>query len=446
MYRSTTTSSAAAGFGEPSRAERVVITLRLGLRTLVRNRWRTGLTLAAIAASVGLMVWLLAMYEGWMVAMVRGATAVEMAQVQVHAPGYVDQQRIYEAFDYDDHLLDRVRAVKGVEAISARVQAFGLVGNEARSQVARVLGVDPRLETETTPVADGIVAGRWLAPEPAAWGEPREAVLGESAARQLRVEPGDEVVFFGEAADGSLGNELLRIVGVARTGNMEIDRLSVYMHLEDAQYLTALEGRVHELAIRTADLDAAVAMARAITEALESDELATAPSLVVRPWQELAPEVHQMVLVFRSSYAIMYLMAYLIAAVGIVNTARMSALERRREFGVLLALGMRPHRLFRTVLAETMVLGLLGAGIGALAGAGLGAYHTAAGLDLTVFTDETAFSFMGVAFSDRLYLVLRLRHILEPIAVMLVVAFLSGVWPALKAARIDPAPSIAGRT
>ena len=425
-----------------------MIALRLGLRNLFRNRWRSALTLAAISVSVGLMVWLLPMYEGWMVLMIRGTTAVELGQVQVHAPGYVDQPRIHEAFELDAALFDRVRSVPGVESVAPRVHAFGLVGNEERSQVARVLGVDPRLEAETTPVADGIIAGRWLAPEPPVWPEPREAVLGEGAARQLRVGPGDEVVVFGEAADGSLGNDLLRVVGIVRTGNTEIDRMSVYMHLDDAQFLTALEGQVHELAIRAADLDDAPALAEAIAAAIGGTTTIeeTPWLLVVRPWQELAPEIHQMTLLFRTSYSILYLIVYLVAAAGILNTARMSALERRREFGVMLAVGMRPRRMFRTLAVESLVLGLAGAAIGALIGGILAAYHAAVGLDLTAFTDEASFTFMGVAFSDRLYFVLRDWHVIEPILVMLVVTVLSGAWPAFRAARIDPAPTIAGRT
>ncbi|MFW6080147.1 MAG: FtsX-like permease family protein, partial [Gemmatimonadota bacterium] len=159
-----------------------------------------------------------------------------------------------------------------------------------------------------------------------------------------------------------------------------------------------------------------------------------------------APDIRQMILMFRSSYAFMYFITYLVAAVGILNTARMSALERRREFGVMLAIGMRPRRMFRTLAAETAVLGLLGAGLGALAGTLLSAYHASAGLDLTLFTDQAAFSFMGVAFSERLHFILRVRHVVEPVVVMLGVALLSGLWPAVKAARIDPAPTIAGRT
>lgn len=132
--------------------------------------------------------------------------------------------------------------------------------------------------------------------------------------------------------------------------------------------------------------------------------------------------------------------------VGIVNTARMSAVERRREFGVMLAIGMRPRRMFRTIVVETLVLGLVGALIGAAAGLLLSWYYAVAGFDMGAFTEQATFSYMGVAFSERIRFVLEPVNVVQPILVMLVVAVLSGLWPALRAARVDPAPTIAGRT
>ncbi len=269
--------------------------------------------------------------------------------------------------------------------------------------------------------------------------------------------PGAELVVFLEAADGSLGNELLQVVGVVRTGNTQIDRMTAYMHLDDARFLAALDGQVHEIAIRASDPNAAADLAAAVADSLGIREGAPedgavergevdGEELVVRPWQEVLPSMAQMVVLFRQSYWFMYLLIYLVAAVGIVNTQRMSAAERRREFGVMMAIGMRPRRMFRTLVVETLVLGLVGALIGAVGGALLTWYHATAGFDMTVFTDQATFSLMGVSFSERIYFDLYPNAIIQPVLVMLVVAALSGLWPAIKSARIDPAPTIAGRT
>lgn len=426
-----------------------MIAVRVGLRNLARNRWRTGLTLGGIALSVAFMVWILGFMEGWMTAMVRGATAVTTSQVQVHTAAYAGSPRAYRAFPVDDALLATVRGVEDVVAVSPRVRLFGLVGNERTSQVATLLGVDPALEAAATPVAEGVTRGRWLSDRPAPDGAPREVVLGAALARQLGVGVGGELVTFFEAADGSLGNDVLEVVGLLDTGNSEVDRGAAYLHLEDARFLGALEGRAHELAVRTADLTGARETAAAVAGALEALPPGGDPPedvLLVRPWQELMPSVDRMLTVSRQSYWFSYLLIYLVAAVGIFNTQRMSALERRREFGVLMAVGMRPRRLFGMVVTESLVLGILGGLLGTALGLAVTWWHAVAGLDLGLFTDQGGFTYMGVAFTGRLHAVLTATAALQPVGVMVLVAFLAGLWPALRTARLEAAPTIAGRT
>ena len=431
------------------------LSVRLGIRNLSRHRWRTLLTLGGIAAAVGLMIWILAFVEGWMVLMVEAATGVETGQVQIHTRAYVDRPRVYHSFPSDDAFLEALEAEPGVEAAAPRVQLAGLVGNERTSQVARLVGVDPVREAAATNVVRGLEEGRWLSPDPAAPSSPREVVLGAGLARQLRVGPGDELVVFLEAADGSLGNDLLQVVGVVNTGNAMVDRGTAYLHLSDAQWVAALDGDVHEVALKASDPGQAPELAAALRARLDTvlSDLrirapwsGEAPDLVVQPWQEVLPGLSQMLRVSEDSYFFMYVITYLVAAVGIVNTQRMSAQERRREFGVLVAVGMSPYRLLGVLVVEALVLGVLGAVLGGVIGGGISWYHATAGLDLAHFTDQGGFTYMGVMFEGRIYAALRPEIFLEPMLLMLPVAVLSGLWPAWVASRIEPAPTIAGRT
>lgn len=438
-----------------------MISAKIGFRNLARNRWRSGLTLGGIALSVAFMVWILGFMEGWMGAMVQGATAVETGQVQVHTRAFAENPRVYRSFSIDGGSLEDLSEIQGVVAVSPRVKLNGLIGHEEKSQVGRIMGVDPALEAGTTPVADALQEGRWLQQNPPVYPAPREVVLGIGMANQLRVGPGDELVVFLEAADGSMGNDLLQVVGVVRTANTAVDRMTAYMHIEDAQYLAALGGEVHELAIKTENLLEAQTTAGLIAAALGAGTSAVPTGseegeatggtalgqdgLLVRPWQEILPSIYQMLTISRSSNWITYLLIYLVAAIGLLNTQRMSALERKREFGVLMAIGMRPRKMFRMILTESFVLGTVGGLIGTALGLTVVWYHATAGLDLAMFTDKGEFTVMGVAFTGKIYAILTPLAALQPILVMMFVAFLAGLWPAFKSARLDPAPTIAGR-
>jgi ABC-type lipoprotein release transport system permease subunit len=443
-----------------------MISAKIGLRNLARNRWRSGLTLGGIGISVAFMVWILGFMEGWMGTMVQGATAVETTQIQVHTGAFVENPRVYRTFGVDRSVLDAVSGVEGVVAVSPRVRLNGLIGHEEKSQVGRIMGVDPAMEADATPVATALTQGRWLAQNPPAYPAPREVVVGAGMANQLRVGPGDELVVFVESADGSMGNDLLEVVGVVRTANTAVDRMTAYMHIEDARFLAAVEGEAHELAIKTEDLLGARETAGLVAAALGADTRGVPPgnsdadqgpgtspalsradqdALLVRPWQEILPSIYQMLTISGQSNWITYLLIYLVAAIGLVNTQRMSALERKREFGVLMAIGMRPRKMFRMVLTESLVLGSLGGLIGTVIGLAVTGYHATAGLDLAAFTDKGEFTVMGVAFTGKIYAIITPVAALQPVLIMVVVAFLAGLWPAFKSSRLDPAPTIAGR-
>jgi ABC-type lipoprotein release transport system permease subunit len=438
-----------------------VISFKLAVRNLFRNRWRSALTMGGVAVAVALMLWTLAFYEGWIAEMVRGATAMETGQVQIQTAAWAEEGRVYQSFPSSDELLALIESAPGVEVASPRVVGHGLIGNEQRSRVARLLGVDPDRESAATPVTEGLVEGTWLSPAPRPFGAPRELVLGSDLARQLRVSPGDELVVFLEAADGSLGNDLLEVVGIVRTGNSVLDRMAAWMHLEDARTVTALEGRAHAILLRTADVETARATADSVAVALQGvvpsvrvgapgEEALEAgavegSTLAVRPWQEILPIIDKMINLTRRSYWIVYLILYAVAVVGILNTQRMSALERRREFGVMMAVGVRPGKMFRMVQVETVVLAAGGALLGTVLGGALAWYHTVVGFDMTSLASEASFTYLGVSFDERVHFGLDWWMLVQPGFVMCVCSLVAGLWPGITAARIEPSSTIAGR-
>lgn len=418
--------------------------VRLAWRNLARNRWRSILTAAGVAVAVGLMVWTMAYMEGFFGAMVRGATALDTGQALIQRKAYVDEPSIHEAFALEEGMLEKVEQTEGVRAAAARVNLYGLIGNEQRSQVSKLLGVDAKAEAAATPIADALVDGQWLNDDPEPPPAPREVVLGEGLARQLEVDLGAELVVFLEASDGSLGNDLLEVVGIVKTGNSAIDRQAAYVHLEDAQYVGALDGQVHEIVVKTdnpAEAEAVVARMAPKIDEYDTDE----HDLVVRSWQQARPQIAQMLELSDASNIAMFFILYLLASLGLLNTQRMSALERRREFAVMMAIGVTPRRLFMVILAETLLLSFVGALAGTALGGGLAWHHTVNGLDMTAFATNTDFTWMGISFSERLYFGLNAQIVLEPLLVMLGVAILCGLWPAAKAIGIDITSSIAGR-
>jgi ABC-type lipoprotein release transport system permease subunit len=424
---------------------------KLAFRNLFRNKWRSALTAGGVAAAVVVLVWMNAFVDGMLGQMVRGATALETGQVQFQTRAYADEGRIWHAFPAGDELYQRIEAVEGVDSVAPRVNFSGLAGNDERSKVARFVGLDARRSGH---VGRSVVEGRWL-DESSADGGPREAVVGVDFARQIGLEVGDELVALVSAQDGSLGNDLFEVVGIVEAGNNAIDQRTVFLNLGDAQFLAALEGQVHRLVVRTSRVREAQSMADRLdsvgdwwtengmaetTSFVDGEERPA--ELVVRSWQEMMPTLADYLELSRSSMWFMYLVLYFLAALGILNTQRMSALDREREFGVMQAIGMSPPKVFAVVLWETTLLTLIGALVGAAIGVGLNAYFAEFGLNLGAFLEQETFTFMGVVVSMRIPFSVSFWGTVTPILAILPVALLCGLWPAYTSASLEPAKAI----
>lgn len=415
---------------------------RLALRSLRTNRWRSLLSGLGVALGVAILVCASGYLLGLRWDMVRGATAPELGQVSIANPEYVEHARPRHALSVEGDLLDRVRAVPGVQGASARLKVFGLVGTEDRSVVTSIVGVEADREASVTVARDGLQRGQWLSGRPASPHTAREVVIGYKLAERLGASPGSELVSFFEAADGSLGNDLLRVTGIIRTNVTNLDAHTAFMNLSDLQYTAALDGKAHEIAVKIADVQASREVARAIAEATAR------PDLLVRPWEQARPEIAQTLELMSSLDGFMYGFVYLLVALGLFNAQRMSALERRREFAMMLAIGMGPAKLFSVVLLETLAVVALGGAAGALLGAAVTQYFAVNGLDWVALAgDENVnFQYMGVSFSRRLHFGLTPATVLGPLVTLLPVALLCGLWPSLQAARTDLRTALSGRS
>jgi ABC-type lipoprotein release transport system permease subunit len=413
---------------------------KLALRNLTRNRWRTALTIAGVAVGVAILIWMTGYLMGFHDEIVRAATATELGQIQITKKEFVETPSARHYFAPGEGLQETVENDPQVAAASPRVSVYGLVGNEERSVVSRLVGVEPEKEKTTTVVATGITEGRWLSATPPEYPAPREAVLGVDVARQLKLGVGDEFVTFFEAADGSLGNELLKVVGIVKSGSTQIDRQTTFMHLEDLQTAAAMEGNIHQIAIKLDNPNAANEVADRLEQEIGRDDLA------VRSWEEIVPEIKSMVELMKNSDLIMYVFVYILVAFGLFNAQRMSALERRREFAMMMAIGVTPRQLFWTVMLETVFIAIAGAMAGAIVGSGVTWYFVVNGLDLAALSSgDVNIEFMGISFSNRLYFSFGPGHVFRPMAVLVPFAVLCGLWPAIQAARVEITTALSGR-
>jgi len=399
-----------------------VITLRVAWRNLFRNRRRTAITVVAVSLTTAILIASLALMQGMVVQMVRHATRLVTGDAQVHAPEYRSERSIYEAIPNAAEIV--AAAEKADMKAAPRSFGFGLVSSGTKSAGATFWGVDPAAERSALELAVEVARGAFLPDTPQ-----KKMVIGRKLAKSLHADIGTEIVTVVQAADGSLGNELFTVSGILKNVGEDINRGGVFVHARDFEELFVSAGRVHEIAI-SAGARPHPEIEAALASSLKGAELLS--------WKELMPAVADMLIMTDASLFLFSLIFFLAAGLGVLNTMLMATHDRVREFGVLKALGCTPWRIIRDVATEGFVLALVSTLVGAAIGVPLAWWLQQHGLDLRAFGDAD-FSFSGIAWDPLWRAELRLEEVINSVAMMWVVCVIASLYPAAKAARLDPA-------
>jgi ABC-type lipoprotein release transport system permease subunit len=410
--------------------------LRLAWRNLWRNPRRTLIAMAAIGFGYVMLLFVACLMAGLRQQMIESGTSLVLSDIEVHAPAYYPNRSIHQTLGERkgtsvSALLAAIAADPRVFAATPRVYSYGLVSAAHQSAGAEILGVDPNQEQKVTTLHTRIVKGSYLSEQ-----IPNGIMMGDKLAATIGVEIGSEIVLLTQAADGSMGNDLYTIVGIFHTNLDETDQGLVLMCLTSLQELLRLPPvRIHEVGIKLHDITEATTVARALEVQLNK----TLP-VRVRAWPELAPELADYVQFNRSVTFILFFIFFLLAIIGIVNTMLMAVIERTRELGMLMAVGMRPVQVVGLILAEAA--GLAGASLvlGGAIGVPLLWYLQVHGLDLGGAIGE--FSLAGVVVGHQWYGRQDFLAYSQAALGLAVTALASALYPALRAARFRPTEAL----
>ncbi|MBU0673479.1 MAG: FtsX-like permease family protein [Proteobacteria bacterium] len=374
-----------------------------------------------------IMIFYAALMEGLLHTTEQNATVMESGQFQVHAPEYRDDPDLYTMITQEVEVLNRLQA-NGYQA-APRLFGVGLAAAHASSVGIMLRGIDPDRERLVTEIHRHLLAGKWLNGD-----DPEGVVVGRRLAKALGLVVGDELVVVSQAGDGSMANELYRVRGVLKSINESIDRSGVFFLDEVFRKLMVLPDGVHEIAIRSPDDTYSLADH---TQQIQN----LVPDLEVKNWRELQPVVARVIDMSRYSLLLMLVITY--SAVGILtlNGMLMGVFERIHEFGVVKALGVPPWQIFSLIAIESFLQVVFASIIALAAGIPLSLYFETHPLDLTGLASSSA-SIAGIALDPLWYCRVSVKAVVDPIVVLMVVAMLSIIYPATKAALLKPLAAI----
>ena len=400
-----------------------MLTVKLALRNLMRQKRRTIYTGLSMLVGFVLAGFFIGWADGTYNHMIDKFTRNRLGHIQVHQEGYLDKPSLYKTVGSPEEIGSRLDKYKQVEAWAPRIYSAGLVSITEKSAGAEIIGVDPQRENETTSFSNKVVEGHYFA-------ESGEVMIGKELAKILNGGVGDEIAIFSQAADGSIAENLYTVVGLLDMGDPRLNRSGFYMSLSDARELLVLYNQAHEIAITLHDLR----QVNEVTQILQTEFSNT--ELSVAPWQEFAKEFYRAMQADKNGMYISLVVVILVVAITILNTILMSVMERQKEYGVLKAIGTRPGSIVKMVVAETSMLALSSILIGSLITFLLNTYMAEHGLHLS-----SPINWGGVQL-ETMRGEVNFRSFVLPSLTVIMTSLVVCLFPAIKAARTEPAKTM----
>lgn len=405
--------------------------LSMAFRNVLRNRRRTLITLAALMVGVAAVGTIRGILNGLQRSIITGTVEGTVGALQVHRAGYlanVMSTPLSLDFEADEALLTKVREVRGVRAVAPRIQFAGSLTLSATDEndtpealFFAATAIDPAQEFKVCPKREELFTGGTVLDD-------THVVLGDALAAAFQAKRGAEAVLLAPDRDGSLNGELALVGGEMRAimpGEMKV----AVVPLSLAQRLLRMEGRVTELAISVEDVTQVDRVAEDLRAAL-------GPAFEVHTWGELAPERRGIMAIEDAISVVVSVVFLILMLLGVANTMLMSVLERTREIGTMMAVGLTREAVLRLILSEALVLGLLGVTAGVLLALGITYGALAPGLHVTPPQATMAID---------IFPFLTARFLLIVSAIAVVGAVLFALYPARRASRLRPVEALAGR-
>ena len=411
----------------------------LALRNLRRHLRRTLLTALAMVVGGALLMFSLSLGDGTHESWIDSGVRMGTGHITIESPEFQVSRKIDDRFPADARAVVegalRDPGVAGrITAVSAKIIVQGLASSAAGARPVQVIGVEPPAEAAFSTLDDQVVEGRYLES-----GDGLAAYVGVDLAERLDLRLGSRLVLTAQDVDKEIAGQLVRIVGVFRSGVPAIDQALVHVPLAtvgawlgSGQDVT----NVGVLVAQSRDVPRLASQLRAsLAGPIESDVIR------VIGWREAMPELDAAVAIDDFGNYLVHGILFVIIGFGIVNTVLMSVLHRHREFGLLQALGLTPRQTGVLVLIEGLVL----TAVSAVLGIGLGVFVTwyfwGDGLDFSsMMSSEMTFS--GVVIDPVIIPLFRGARIAQALLFILMIGGVASAYPAIRAATIDAAEAM----
>lgn len=398
---------------------------KIAWKNVWRSRGRSFVVIGSIVVGVWALLFGTGFMNGFLVGYMANIINNDISNIQIHNPEFKQDFDIKYDIEEGHKKAAEIRTWEGVHGATTRVIVSGMISSPKKASGVQIRGIDLENESIVTRLDSIVAEGTYFEGI-----NKNPIIIGSKLAENLSVKPRSKVVITFNDGEGNITAAAFRVVGIVKSSSLAISEMYAYVRQEDLTKLIGLGDQVHEIAV--------VIDPQVEESVILNKYKATYKSDLAESWREIAPELALMDEMYGSMLYV--LMGIILTALifGIVNTMLMAVLERIRELGMLMAVGMNRARVYFMILIETIFLGIAGAPIGLLIGWLTISYYSSAGVDLSNYSEGLE----SFGYASILYPYLDTSVYVTVTIGVLITAVLAALYPAWKAIKLRPVEAL----
>lgn len=395
-------------------------------RNIWRNKVRSLVIITAIALGIFAGVLSAAFFKGMADQRIQKVINTELSYIQVHKPGFRQTSDFSNFIKDANSEIMQIEKLPNVTGVSKRILVQSMVASAETATGVMIVGVGPEMEKKVTSIDKKIIEGAYFDGV-----SKNPVVVGQKLAEKLNLKVKSKVVITLQDLENNITSGAFRVAGIFSTDNNMYDESHIFILYDDMARLAGFpETAAHEIAINIDNSENLVLVQDEVKKIAKGEE--------VMNWKELSPEMSYLTEIMDLYMYIFIIIILLALLFGIINTMLMVVMERTKELGMLMAIGMNKRRIFSMIVLESILLSLTGGVIGILVGAFASYYFGIHPIDLSMWAE----GYQQLGYDAFVYTTIQPELLFNVALMVIFTGVIAAIYPAYKALKNNPADAL----
>ncbi len=395
-------------------------------KNIWRNKTRSSIVMLAVAFGLFGGTFASAFMNGMSEQRIRTGILTEVSHIQIHHPEFLNNNDIKYSIKDLENKIHEIESMDAVMAASPRIKLTTMANTAETGTGVTLNGIDPEKEKRVSNLFEFVKEGNYFSEN-----KKNQILIGKELAKKLDVKIRSKIIITFQRTDGIISSGAFRVTGIFETNNAGFDNTQVFVNEKDiARLLSFGPNQAHEIAILINDKELAKQKA---------DQLQNMyPNLLVRDWKEIKPELGMLSDMMKQMMIVIIVIILLALGFGIVNTMLMVIMERTREIGMLMAVGMKKSKIFSMILLETIFLSITGGIVGLILCYAVIIIFSKTGIDLSLYAEGLE----SIGYSTKVYPGIDFTFYFQVVFLTIFTGVVASIFPAIRALKLKPVNAI----